>query len=119
VVGGSTGLNGLGPNNFMGMFQDAGVVTESAIQADMPAAGALTNLYVRAAGTMGAGSITYTVRENGTPTPLSCTMTGTQTACSDTTDSAHFAAGDLISIGSTRSGTPTSQRTWWTAHYGP
>jgi hypothetical protein len=61
----------------------------------------------------------FTVRKNGADTAVGCTMASNQSFCSDTTNSAAFAAGDLISIGSLRSGSPTSQRTWWSAQFAP
>jgi hypothetical protein len=119
VIGGSTGLNGLGPNNFMGMFMDVTVIPEASIQMNVPAAGTVENFYVRAQGSIGAGSITFTVRKNGTDTVVTCTIASNQSSCSDTTNSVAFAAGDLISISSLRSGSPTSQRTWWSAQFAP
>jgi hypothetical protein len=119
VIGGSTGLNGLGPNNFMGMFTDISVIPEASVQMNMAAAGTVENFYVRAQGSIGAGTITFTIRKNGADTAVGCTMTSGQSSCSDTADTVAFAAGDLIAIGSVRSGSPTSQRTWWSAEFAP
>jgi hypothetical protein len=100
------------------MFTAAQTTTESQLQQNVPVAGTVKNFYVRANGNVGGTSITYTVRKNGVNTAVTCTMTSAQSTCSDTTDSAVFSAGDLISIGSAKSGATTAQITRWSAQYG-
>jgi len=107
----------LANNAFMGMFVPGQSTTESQLQQNMPAAGTLKNFYVRADGAVGGTSIKYTVRKNGADTAVTCTMTSAQSTCSDTTNSVAFLAGDLISIGSTKTGSTTPQPTRWTAQY--
>jgi len=46
-------------------------------------------------------------------------MTSAQSTCSDTTHSVAFGAGDLISIGTAKTGSTTPQITRWTAQYAP
>ena len=86
----------------------------------MPVAGTLRNFTVLLQRPLSGGtSITYTVRKNGAATTLACTITTASAAvtCSDVTHTVAFAAGDLISIGSVRTGTVAAQGTRWTARY--
>jgi Collagen triple helix repeat (20 copies) len=118
VIGGSTGAGTTLCNNcFMGMFEQGASTTESQFQQNVPAAGTVNNFYVRADGAAGGTSIVYTVRKNGADTAVTCTMTSVQSACSDSTHSVTFAAGDLISIGTAKSGATSQQVTRWTAEY--
>ena len=70
-------------------------------------------------GGVGGTSIAYTVRKNGAATAVTCTITtaGGAATCSDVTNSVAFAAGDLISIGTTRTGAVGATGTRWTAQY--
>ena len=117
VIGGSTGTANLCNSCFMGMFQAGTSTTEAHFEQNVPFAGTLTNLYVRAEGTVGGTSVVYTVRKNGSATAVTCTMTSAQSTCSDTANSVAFAAGDLISIGSAKTGATTPQVTRWTAQF--
>ena len=117
MIGGSTGTANLCNNCFMGMFQAGTSTTESQFQQNVPFDGTLANLYVRAEGTVGGTSIVYTVRKNDADTAVTCTMTSAQSTCSDTANSVAFSAGDLISIGSAKTGATTPQVTRWTAQY--
>lgn len=119
VIGGATGTASLCNNCFMGMLAAGSSTTEDQFQQNVPMAGTLANLYVRGDGTIGGSSITYTVRKNGADTAVTCTMTSAQSTCSDTAHSVGFSAGDLISIGTAKSGATTPQQTRWTASYGP
>jgi hypothetical protein len=59
-------------------------------------------------------------RKNGVNTAVKCTISsGPAVACSDTTHSVAFVTGDLISIGTTQTGSTTPKGTRWTAEYTP
>jgi hypothetical protein len=121
VVGGGTAAGGtLTANAFMGMFVSGSSTTEAAVQQPMPVAGTLKNFTIRLDAALSGGtSIAYTVRKNGAATTLTCTITTASAAltCSDVTHTVSFVAGDLISIGSTRTGNVGAQGTRWTAQY--
>jgi hypothetical protein len=121
VIGGGTGVGtNLGVNAFMSMFNSGSSTTESQVQQPMPVAGTLKNFIVRRDAALSAATqIVYTVRKNGVDTAVTCTITFVSGAltCSDLTHSVVFAAGDLISIGTVRTGTPAQQPTRWTAQY--
>ncbi|HZQ64876.1 MAG TPA: hypothetical protein VFA66_06595 [Gaiellaceae bacterium] len=114
-------MSALVPNNFMGMFIDGTYAIESFAQMNMPAGGTVEHFYVRAQSSIFIGSITFTVRRNGVDTAVSCTMLpgSPVSSCSDTANRATFAAGDLISIGSVKSGSPLMLLTRWTAEFAP
>jgi len=123
VIGGGTGVGTNlvnGATVFMSMYNSGSNATESLVQQAMPVAGTLKNFFLRRDTPLAGGtSIAYTVRKNGADTAVTCTITTVSGAstCSDLTHSVAFAAGDLISIGAVRTGTPTTQPTRWTAQY--
>ena len=119
VIGGTTGTGTLCNNCFMGMLGSGSSTTESQFQQNMPAAGTVRNLYVRADGAVGGTSISYTVRKNGADTAVTCTMTSAQSTCSNTANSVGFSAGDLISVATNKTGATNPQQTRWTAEYAP
>ncbi len=127
ILGGGSGTTNLqfGNTNYVSMLNSYRSATESDVEQMMPVAGTLSNLYVRldgAAGAAGSGrSYTFTVRKNGTTdTAVTCTVLETATLCSDTTNSATFSAGDLISIKSDPSATaPTARAMRWSAKFAP
>lgn len=90
--------------------------TEANQSGIIPAAGVIDQLYVSTAGTApgAAKSIAVTIIKNGAPTSLTCTLTGTGsgsgvTFCTDTNTGHAFsvAAGDLVSIQTVPTGTPS------------
>ena len=121
MVGGGTAIGGtLGNNQFMGMFVSGSSATEAQVQQAMPIAGTLKNFVIRPNAALAGGtSIAYTVRKNGVNTALTCTITTASAAvtCSDVTHTVSFVAGDLISIGTLRTGAVATQGTRWTAQY--
>lgn len=91
--------------------------TESVVQTLAPAAGSLTEMRVESigGGSPGSGkSFTFTVRINGADSNLSCAVSDTGTTCNDTCGDCTLSAGDLVSIKSVPSGTPTSDEYAWT-----
>lgn len=69
------------------------------VQFRVPFGCTLVNLRVRHNNPAGNGNnIVYTVRNNGATTALTCTLASTASDGSDLTNSAVFAAGDLIDI---------------------
>jgi hypothetical protein len=104
----------------MGLFS-AELGTELAVEQLIPAAGTLQNFYVFIQAAPAANrSWTFTVRNTGADTAVTCTITAGTQSCSDLTHTAAFAAGDLIAVHVTAS-TPAPAGTpgQWTAVYGP
>jgi hypothetical protein len=117
VISGGTSTN-LGNGEFMGMVSGSGT-TEAPFQTPLPVAGTVKNFYVKANVVVGGTSIVYTVRKNGAATSVTCTMTSAQSTCNDTTNTAGFSAGDLLSIATVKTGGTTQTPTRWSAQYGP
>lgn len=70
-------------------------------------AGTLKNLRVELSAAPGAGkSYAFTLRLNQANTSVTCTVSGTATACTDTSNTATVAAGDTVSLMEVGSGTP-------------
>jgi collagen triple helix repeat protein len=94
--------------------------SESLVQQELTVAGTLSNLRIRlsASNSGGGTSYTFTVRRNGSNTGVTCQIGNGQSSCADSTHSVSFAAGDLISIVASPSGSPTdSLDVRWTARY--
>lgn len=65
----------------------------------MPTATVITNLFVQVkVAPGGSATWTYTLRKNKVNTALTCTITGAETTCNDTSNPITFAAGDLADI---------------------
>jgi hypothetical protein len=124
VIGGgdSCTLNGGSMTEYLGMF-GAGCAgnSEADAQLAMPATGALQELHATLSAAPGAGnSVTFTVRKNGTNTPVSCTISGAATACADAVNAVGFGTGDLISVQMTETGVPVNLITaGWTSQFIP
>lgn len=98
----------------LGAFSLGGITstTETAVGLVVPpdCGGTLDKLYVLLNGSPGASkSYTYTIYKNGSPTSLTCTVSGTNTTANDTSNSVTIAAGDRITVYVTPSGTPTAR----------
>ena len=67
---------------------------------DVPvSSGTASKMILRLPAALGATeTATLTLRKNGADTLLTCTIPGSGTSCSDTTDTVTFADGDLLSI---------------------
>ena len=63
----------------------------------------LGNLYIQGTSTVNTGT-TVTVYDNGTATSLTCSISGSNTTCNDTTHHPTAAAGDSITVGFTSTG---------------
>ena len=83
--------------------------------------GTVSNFRVRLSSNAGSSgtSYTFTVRQNGTNTAVTCTITGAANTCSDTTNTVAFAAGDLFSISAVPSSSQPSDNleVSWYARY--
>ncbi len=124
MVGGGTGTTNMPGNavSWVPMFNSARTTTEITVQQALATAGTLSRLFVRldaAPGTAGSGrSFTVTVRRNGAATTVTCAILDTATGCADTTNTATFAAGDLIAVHVAPSATaPTARALRWTAQF--
>lgn len=123
VIGGSgNGIQG-GLPVYLALFGGAGTggEDESLFQSPLPAAGSVMSFYVRLGGPITSSeAYSFTIRRNGADTPVSCTIAALDGECSDTSTSAFFNAGDLISVKSLPlggNGPATSVR--WTAAFAP
>lgn len=95
--------------NPWGMSSSGWHATEGDRQIYMPTGGAIKELRVFYGATVAnPNTLTFTVRVNGSATSLTCTITGGASTCSDTSDSATVAAGDLVVIEKATSGTVTN-----------
>ena len=82
-------------------------------------AGAATRLIMRLSAAPGGSSksATLTVYKNGNPTSLTCTISNTETLCSDASNSVTFDDGDSLAIRYSESGSPASARISYTFRY--
>lgn len=81
---------------------------EASFSQVMPTPGNITAMYVDLNGSPGGtAAYQFSVMKNGVAQAITCTITGSATAANDTSHSVAFAAGDLISIQSIPTGTPT------------
>ncbi|HTY43000.1 MAG TPA: hypothetical protein VMH79_14090, partial [Thermoanaerobaculia bacterium] len=120
LIGGTSGTSNLVNGRFMGMFAGNQSSTERLVQNIMPRAGTVEDFYIfieTAPG--GTASWTFTLRKNGADTALTCTVSGTNQICSDTTHSVTFAAGDLVSVREASANGPSNTAGQWTATYQP
>ena len=114
VIVGHQGNTAWGSSNYFPLIGLDYVGAESFVQAPMPA-GTATAIYFDTGGVApGTGnSAKLTLRDNGVSTALSCTVAGSATSCNITGQSVAIAAGDLVDLLLTTSGTgPTSRLNW-------
>jgi hypothetical protein len=101
---------------YLGAFLTSGPsATEPPVQQVVPVAGTVSNLSVRLGSTPNNGSgtqkYTFSVRKNGSNSgAISCEISENESTCSSSTQLS-FAAGDLISLQATPSGTPSGWTT--------
>ena len=123
IIGGGTGSSNLQNNNinYVPMFDSNRSWVESENQQFMPVAGTVSDFYVILNTVPGSGSsYTFVVLKNGDDTPVTCTISGTDTTGSDLANSVSFYAGDYISIKVTPSEVnPTVTAMRWTAKFSP
>ncbi len=122
ITGGGTGLNTLDRNStsYVPMFNAGVSDAEGEVQQFLPTAGTVSNFYVILDGSPGNNNwYTFVVRKNGADTPVTCTISDTDTTGSDLTNSVSFAAGDYISIMVTPASRPTARSMRWTAEFLP
>jgi len=84
------------------------------VMQEVPMAGTIKNLYIRA-GTAPGGSVTYTyaLYVNSLVSSVTCGITGTATTCSDLSNTASVTAGNEISLKRTDNGTPSATGQVW------
>ncbi len=83
--------------------------TESFVNVPLPS-GTASKLVVSLVATLEVGqSATITIRKNGVNTALTCTVSGTAAACTNTVNSVTFSDGDLLSIHYSEVGAPISR----------
>ena len=84
-----------GTTNYMGAAFTSTVELDVTIL--IPFNCAVRNLYCSASG-VGAGTRTYTLRQNSTDTTLTASATGAVNTATDTVNLVNFSAGDTISM---------------------
>ena len=87
--------------------------SDPTVETLMPVAGTIKNLYASTISAPGVGaSRSYTVQLNGTNQALTCTITGTELACSDTNSADGFAVveGDDVVVTMVPTASPTASR---------
>jgi len=88
-------------NRYFSIFwADTAIASESFSRQVLPVGGAVSKLNVGLSAAAGPANTSYTITvlKNGTATDLGCTITSTETSCTDGADSVTFAAGDEISL---------------------
>src|SRR5262249_10048043 len=122
VLGGSTGtalLSG-GVDQFIGAFNTGKSRDQADVQLPIPTDGTISNVYVTLSGAPGTGrSWTFVVRNGANDTALTCTIQDLATSCSDLTNAAAFAAGDMFAIRVIGGGTPATRIAQWTGVFQP
>jgi hypothetical protein len=93
-----------GNNNFLMPWGVTTSGTEANVSVPLPSGTASKLLVNLTAAPGAAGSATISIRKNGGNTALTCTVSGSATTCTDTTNSVTFSDGDLLSIHYTEAG---------------
>jgi hypothetical protein len=115
LIAGSTTANAPSTSSvsYVGPFQTTAAAspTEASVQGVVPISGTVSNLAVNLANNAqnggGTQTWTFTVRKNGTPTAITCTVTEATSSCTSTATET-FAAGDLISLEAKPGGSPSN-----------
>jgi len=127
IIGGGSGIDPLCRSYicYLGIFESRETSEESKTLQIMPFNITLRNFNVRVNNSPGsAKSYTFTVRKNNVDTALTCTISDSNTSCSDTSNNVNFNASDRLSIkvvpnpSSTTNG-PSFTTGHWTAEYAP
>lgn len=102
------------------MAQIFSSTTESAVYGPVASAGVFKNLYVKLSGSPGSGkSYAFALMVNGSPSALTTTISDAATTGNDTTHTVSVAAGDIVSMRVTPSGTPTAVRPSFSMSFDP
>ena len=121
MIGGGT-IFDPGKTDYGALFGDSpwGLETESMTPVPLALAGTVSQfrVFLRRAPDVGE-SVVITLRRNGTSTNVACTVPGGTQTCSDTANSAGFAASDLMNIEVVTSGGITGGTMHWGARYVP
>ena len=119
MIGGGT-IFDPGTTEYGGLFGDSAFGSESESMTPVPLAGTVSQFRVFLRRPTAAGDNTVvTLRRNGTSTSVACTVPGGTQTCSDTANSAVFAASDLMNIAVLTSGGVIGGRMHWGALYVP
>jgi hypothetical protein len=98
----------------------AGNATRSNKDQVIPTGGTIRDLYVETDGAPGATkSYDFTFILNGVDQTLTCQISGTNTECNDTTHTVTVVAGDLVSMKSVPTNTPTAKIARWGFKWAP
>lgn len=93
LVGGAA--NGSGTRYFAFAGQGLYVAPINTSRTKMPVGGVISNLYVKIAPQLTAGSYVFTLMVNGSATALTCTISSGASTASDTSNPVNVSAGDL------------------------
>ena len=87
--------------------------TEAYVRNVIPTPGAIKKLYVLSPAPGAGKSRTFTLRKNGSSQTLTCTVADAATTANDTANSVSVAAGDVVSLTTTPTGTPADVYLTW------
>jgi len=115
---------GIGINNFYAPYlnyaEDATGSVEALLSVTIAAAGTLSNFRMKYTAGTSNGAATAILRKNGTNTSMTATVANGASSGSDTTHTVSVAIGDIISIISTTSSTPSVNAILWiSVDWGP
>lgn len=83
--------------------------TEKFVRAPVPFAGQADKFYVKMSTTPGSGkSYAFTLRQNGSDTSLTCTISDSSTTCSDTSNTVSLSAHDTLTVSVVPTNTPSN-----------
>jgi len=87
--------------------------TEAYVRNVIPTPGAIKKLYVLSPAPGAGKSRTFTLRKNGSSQTVTCTVADAATTANDTANSVSVAAGDVVSLTTTPTGTPADVYLTW------
>jgi hypothetical protein len=96
IFGGTAGSNTVSAPNNLPLFHHTSPSSHNSVRSDLPP-GQLTNLRVGIS-PLTAGSYTFTVVVNGSPTTLACTITAPNRTCTAAGPAATVGPGEGVSV---------------------
>ena len=122
LMGGNVGNSSTSASVYMTLMGGplgSWTATEVNAQFVISTAGTFRNLYIEvSAAPGGSTSYVFTVRLNGVGTALTCTVSGSNTSCNDTSNNFAVVAGDEVTLESSPAGgTPTATAPQWSVRF--
>jgi hypothetical protein len=121
VIGGASQNPSNTATQYNGLMSTAGWNnTESNVSSVVPTGGTFKNLHILASAAPGAGTDrAFTLMVNGAASALTCALGASGTTASDTTNTVAVSAGDVVSLRSSVTGTPTAANVAWACSFDP